>query len=84
MTRVGSQRHRKRGREKERPMLEFHVRNQSYVLKCRYMALGTYVGRKLTATRAITFGEDNHSFALTKGRCHINNNVTDGIRQQIQ
>ena len=47
-------------------MFEFHVLNQSEVLKCQYRVLGIYVERKLTATRAITFGGDNHSFALTK------------------
>lgn len=47
-------------------MFEFDHLNQSEVLKCQYRVLGIYVGRKLTATRAITFGEDNHSFALTK------------------
>lgn len=56
-------------------MFEFHVLNQSEVLKCQYRVLGIYVERKLTATRAITFGEDNHSFAFTKGRCHSNDNL---------
>jgi hypothetical protein len=47
----------------------------SELLICQYRVLGTYVGRKLTATRAITFGEDNHCFALTKGRYHSNDNL---------
>jgi hypothetical protein len=55
------------------PMFALHVLNQ--VLKCQYRVLGICVGRKLTATRAITFGEDNHSFALTKDRCHSNDNT---------
>ena len=56
-------------------MFELHILNQIDVLKCLYRVLSICVGRKLTATRAITFGEDNHSFALTKGRCQSNDNM---------